>query len=1226
MLEHDDSSAHASNPLQSPAKRHGGGLSPVRSPAAAAVNASASAIATSSKKGKRQPGAMVNAHTLYSPYHTSAADKAFLAANEGNAKNAKPKKKTKSSSSTVALDPNAEARTREALAKKQRLLAQLATTGATQPSPYVAQLLGQIENLELTTPFGESKHVGPLGSGVTAASIRSQPQQQQQSQSQSQPTPHIDPALLAHAGQSLNLEALSHYLTPAQSASLHLYPQLLVQAVAAAQAHAARLASGEPLEPPEPPPDPRANEPTFAAPLKRDPIHVTPSGPIFLHRTASGQGWDDSFASVNPMTNSVVSPQHSGGNPRAIGTFGEPPPLIFPGAPGYVKQKSPWKQQQQQQQQQSLQHSQSAAQLGSPSSSLKDGGKRPTRTPQQLPPMTHSHPSSASHSPTRAHAEATTTNHASQKMQFRIEDHSGVSTHSQAPTLHHAQSTPSLSIPFQASQGGLLTPVKSPSLHPPQAHSSTSALHSLSPSVLGANRPITNVIRSDQTLAAVPQHVRSDLAQSLYDMNAYFDQNIPREQLLHVASLASVALATISEQTANAAASSSSSSSTTTTASSSSPSQPSPAHPAPIHRWDISPHIDQALGKYLVYFSAAREKYHLSAAPMADSVAVTSGAMPPPLESRQTHQLELHTSAPLLAWDNVGLCEDEFELATSTPNAVSGGGGSHLLASSKRREDDLVSQTLLEQRWFATGFAAPSIDEFGADPVTGTVERVTRAGEVFHSSDTPHAPKRTVANTSSTAVAADALVLQPVHASSQAAFAPPLTTNVAPRFGTALISPETLVPPISNSTSNSTGGASVTRAAYDVAADFLVMTQSPDPRPSLESGVRETMAQATSSIAQSASGTAIGTGARDATFTTLPLPMSSSLSYDPSHGSELDRQSTPPTRFDPLVEPRPAHAILALLERHTRASEYATREASALVAQVDAGTMKPTEAEAQIATILARLDEEARASSVDTTTVTRPSARTPSPISILPPTLSPPLPPSSAPALGESPELASVSSLVPPNHPLNSFFVMTPQPNTRELAIPKPSTPMSHLRIEDTDDTQQAREHEHVEEHGYVEQKQTEQTSRDQLDEHKYDAHEFDNAAPNETPVAVDIPPQSVTDPVEPSSPLATVSSPSVGPSASTGDIDDEPMIPQLLDMTNADDRACINRLFELIRARNYTSVTDLLARGVAVQSADDDGVQPIHVAAQLGDKKMVKLCLRWGADIQAQTVRDMMT
>lgn len=42
---------------------------------------------------------------------------------------------------------------------------------------------------------------------------------------------------------------------------------------------------------------------------------------------------------------------------------------------------------------------------------------------------------------------------------------------------------------------------------------------------------------------------------------------------------------------------------------------------------------------------------------------------------------------------------------------------------------------------------------------------------------------------------------------------------------------------------------------------------------------------------------------------------------------------------------------------------------------------------------------------------------------------------------------------------------------------------------------------------------------------------------------------------------------------------------------------------------------------GVPVDTADDYGNTCLHVACQGGSKRMVKACLRWGADINQQNV-----
>jgi len=54
---------------------------------------------------------------------------------------------------------------------------------------------------------------------------------------------------------------------------------------------------------------------------------------------------------------------------------------------------------------------------------------------------------------------------------------------------------------------------------------------------------------------------------------------------------------------------------------------------------------------------------------------------------------------------------------------------------------------------------------------------------------------------------------------------------------------------------------------------------------------------------------------------------------------------------------------------------------------------------------------------------------------------------------------------------------------------------------------------------------------------------------------------------------------------------------------------------------RSYRQVEELFATGLPVNVKDQHGNQCIHIAAQNGSKRMVKVCLRWGADINAQNV-----
>jgi ankyrin repeat protein len=49
--------------------------------------------------------------------------------------------------------------------------------------------------------------------------------------------------------------------------------------------------------------------------------------------------------------------------------------------------------------------------------------------------------------------------------------------------------------------------------------------------------------------------------------------------------------------------------------------------------------------------------------------------------------------------------------------------------------------------------------------------------------------------------------------------------------------------------------------------------------------------------------------------------------------------------------------------------------------------------------------------------------------------------------------------------------------------------------------------------------------------------------------------------------------------------------------------------------------VEELFAAGISVATADRYGNQCLHIAAQNGNKRMVKVCLRWGADVNAQNV-----
>jgi hypothetical protein len=62
--------------------------------------------------------------------------------------------------------------------------------------------------------------------------------------------------------------------------------------------------------------------------------------------------------------------------------------------------------------------------------------------------------------------------------------------------------------------------------------------------------------------------------------------------------------------------------------------------------------------------------------------------------------------------------------------------------------------------------------------------------------------------------------------------------------------------------------------------------------------------------------------------------------------------------------------------------------------------------------------------------------------------------------------------------------------------------------------------------------------------------------------------------------------------------------------------------LFAKCRNNRHGAVEDLFSTGVSVTTKDKHGNQTIHLAAQNGNKRMIKICLRWGADINAQNVK----
>jgi len=62
--------------------------------------------------------------------------------------------------------------------------------------------------------------------------------------------------------------------------------------------------------------------------------------------------------------------------------------------------------------------------------------------------------------------------------------------------------------------------------------------------------------------------------------------------------------------------------------------------------------------------------------------------------------------------------------------------------------------------------------------------------------------------------------------------------------------------------------------------------------------------------------------------------------------------------------------------------------------------------------------------------------------------------------------------------------------------------------------------------------------------------------------------------------------------------------------------------LFTKCRNNRYRQVEDLFSSGMPVNTADEHGNTCLHIACQNGNKHMVKVCLRWGADINAQNAQ----
>ena len=63
--------------------------------------------------------------------------------------------------------------------------------------------------------------------------------------------------------------------------------------------------------------------------------------------------------------------------------------------------------------------------------------------------------------------------------------------------------------------------------------------------------------------------------------------------------------------------------------------------------------------------------------------------------------------------------------------------------------------------------------------------------------------------------------------------------------------------------------------------------------------------------------------------------------------------------------------------------------------------------------------------------------------------------------------------------------------------------------------------------------------------------------------------------------------------------------------------------LFTKVLNNRSRQVEELFALGVPVDTTDEHGNTSLHVACQCGSKRMVKACLRWGADINRQNVCD---
>jgi ankyrin repeat protein len=67
---------------------------------------------------------------------------------------------------------------------------------------------------------------------------------------------------------------------------------------------------------------------------------------------------------------------------------------------------------------------------------------------------------------------------------------------------------------------------------------------------------------------------------------------------------------------------------------------------------------------------------------------------------------------------------------------------------------------------------------------------------------------------------------------------------------------------------------------------------------------------------------------------------------------------------------------------------------------------------------------------------------------------------------------------------------------------------------------------------------------------------------------------------------------------------------------------AHVRELFTRARNNRHHDVEQMLTMGMAVSSGDRFGNTVLHVACQNGDKKMAKIALRWGADIDARNMQ----